>query len=235
MEKLVYLLWADGDSERWAADLRGDVAEQLLRAEGVRGLQVNVSDAAVGAAMLRITAFDRPVSGIASVWVDNAAAAAARVGSLLSAACSDLAGYLVTESVAIEPPPTTAGRRTDALANIAVLRRPADIRHDEWLDRWLGPHTGVAIDTQDTFGYVRNAVVRPVTDGAATIDGIVEELFPMAALSDPHAFYGSGGDDAELGRRITRLMTSVATFGADRDLDVIPTSRYVVREPFARS
>ncbi len=235
MEKLVYLMWTDGDVEQLAAELRSDVAALLLDADGVRGLQLNVSDAAVGAAMLRITAFDRPVHAIASVWVDNAAAAAARVTSLLSAVCVDIAGYLVTESVAIEPPPTSSGERTEALANIAVLRRPADIRHDEWLDRWLGPHTQVAIDTQDTFGYIRNAVVRPVTDVAAAIDGIVEELFPMAALSDPHAFYGSGGDDAELGRRITRLITSVGTFGADRNLDVIPTSRYSFREPFARS
>ena len=37
-----------------------------------------------------------------------------------------------------------------------------------------------------------------------------------------HAFYGSGGDDAELTARITRLMASVARIGADRDLDLVP-------------
>ena len=30
----------------------------------------------------------------------------------------------------------------------------------------------------------------------------------------------------ELDRRLTRLMGSVATMGADRDLDVVPTSRF---------
>ena len=48
----------------------------------------------------------------------------------------------------------------------------------------------------------------------------------MAALTDPHAFYGSGGDDAELNRRMTELMASVARFGADQGLDLVPTSRY---------
>ena len=42
-----------------------------------------------------------------------------------------------------------------------------------------------------------------------------------------HAFYGSGGDDAELDRRITELMASVSRIGADRDLDLVPTSRYL--------
>ena len=45
-------------------------------------------------------------------------------------------------------------------------------------------------------------------------------------MHDIHAFYGSGGDKAELDRRLTTLMESVAKMGADRDLDVVPTSRY---------
>jgi hypothetical protein len=49
----------------------------------------------------------------------------------------------------------------------------------------------------------------------------------MAALTDVHEFYGSGGDDEELNRRITDLMASVARFGADQGLDLVPTSRYV--------
>jgi copper chaperone CopZ len=231
MEKLVYLLWAETDID--AENLRDDVATQLLGIDGVRGVQINISDPAVAGAMLRITNFDRPVTAVASVWVDSAAHTSAALGSALSTVCVDIAGYLVTESVAIEPPRSEAGERTPGLANVAILRRPADLDRDEWLDRWLGPHTRVAIETQDTFGYVRNAVVRAVTPGASPVDGIVEELFPIAALSDPHAFYGSAGDDTELTRRITRLMTSVATFGADRDLDVVPTSRYVLRQPFA--
>jgi hypothetical protein len=42
-----------------------------------------------------------------------------------------------------------------------------------------------------------------------------------------HAFYGSGGDDRELISRMTQMLESVSTFGADRNIDVVPTSRYV--------
>ena len=62
------------------------------------------------------------------------------------------------------------------------------------------------------------------------LDGQREMAFAswiMAGMTDMHAFYGSGGDDAELNDRLTRLMTSVARFGADHDLDLVPTSRYL--------
>ena len=59
------------------------------------------------------------------------------------------------------------------------------------------------------------------------MDAVVEELFPSAAMHDIHAYYGSGGDQAELDRRMTLLMDSVSTMGADRDLDLVATSRYV--------
>ena len=76
------------------------------------------------------------------------------------------------------------------------------------------------------FGYVQNRVLAALTDDTPAIDAVVEELFPTAALHDIHAFYGSGGSQAELDRRITRLLESCAVMGADRDLDVVPTSRY---------
>ena len=89
-------------------------------------------------------------------------------------------------------------------------------------------HTPVAIATQGTFGYVQNRVLRPLDDASAAtgIAALVEEFFPVAALTDMHAFYGSDGTDADLNDRITRLMASCARFGADRDLDLVPTSRY---------
>ena len=117
--------------------------------------------------------------------------------------------------------------RADALANIAILRRPEELSREEWLRRWLEEHTSVAIETQATFGYLQNIVVGPVTIDAPRVDALVEELFPSAALGDMHAFYGSGGDDDELGRRITRLMESVTRIGADRDLDLMPSGRYL--------
>jgi len=103
------------------------------------------------------------------------------------------------------------------------------------LERWRA-HLGIPIhikprffpanETQATFGYLQNRVLRPV-HGTEQVDALVEELFPMEAMTDVHAFYGSGGDDAELQRRLTLMIESVTRFGAHENLDILPTSRYV--------
>lgn len=85
----------------------------------------------------------------------------------------------------------------------------------------------MAIDTQGSFGYVQNPILDALTPDAPAVAGIVEELFPMAAMTDHHAFYGSGGDEDEFQRRFAAMMDSVGRFGADQGLDLVPTSRYV--------
>ena len=90
----------------------------------------------------------------------------------------------------------------------------------------------MAIATQSTFGYTQNAVVRPLTPEAPLIAAIVEELFPEEAISDLHAFFGAA-DDNDLRDRMERMVVSIAAFGANRDVDTVPTSRYVFRTPFA--
>jgi hypothetical protein len=215
----MYAAWGDD----LATTLRSPDLHARLAAAGATRLQVNVDDDAVAPAM-RIPTFEDPIGAIVSVWSDDDPG---RVSEALATVTSRLAGYEVEERLPIPPPAVADGERTDALANIAVLRRPAELPVDEWRHNWLVDHTPVAIATQATFGYVQNVVVRPVTDDAPTVDALVEELFPSAAMTDMHAFYGSGGDDAELNDRFTRLMTSVARFGADRDLDLVPSSRYV--------
>lgn len=215
----MFLLWGDGLSTTLhAASLRAD-----LRAAGVRRLQVNVDDEHVTEAM-RIPTFDDPINAIVSLWTSGEAGPATAV---LQDAATRVAGWRVDERRPIAPPETYDGARVDALANVAILRRPEELTQEEWLHRWLVDHTPIAIATQATFGYLQNVVVEPVTPDAPRVDAIVEELFPSAALADIHAFYGSAGDDAELNRRLTVLMESVGRIGADKDLDLVPTSRYL--------
>lgn len=223
--KLMYAAWgADrDDGEDLASTLRDPDLHARLATAGVRRLQVNLDDAAVAPAM-RIATFEEPIGAILSVWTDRDPAP---VTDVLATVTSRLAGYRVEERLPIPPPEVADGERSDALANIAVLRRPEGLSVEEWRHNWLIDHTPVAIATQATFGYVQNVVLGPVTADAPRVDALVEELFPSAAMSDMHAFYGSGGDDTELNYRLTRLMTSVARFGADRDLDLVPSSRYV--------
>jgi hypothetical protein len=216
--KHIFALWGDG----LARALHDPALRDRLAAAGVRRLQLNVDDAEVAAAM-RIPCFADPIGALVSVWDADPAA----VAGVLGGVTTTLHGYAVEERRRLDPPEAWDGSRADALANVAVLRRPDDLPREEWLRIWMVDHTPVAIRTQATFGYVQNIVLEAVTPDAPRIDAFVEELFPSAGIHDMHAFYGSGGDDAELNRRLTDLMASVARFGADHDLDLVPTSRYL--------
>jgi hypothetical protein len=158
-----------------------------------------------------------------SIWTEGDPEA---VTDVLRARTATLAGWVVEERRPLPPPDTGPGVRADALVNVALLRIPHGMSHETWRELWLDQHTPVAIETQATFGYVQNVVLDDLTLGQGRVDAIVEEFFPMAARTDIHAFYGSGGDDAELTRRMTRMLESVARFGAAENIDVVPTSRY---------
>jgi len=217
----MYALWGDD----LGTVLHDPALHARLAEAGVTRLQVNVDDDAVAAAM-RIPTGDEPIGAIVSVWTALDGEPDGPVTDVLASSADRLAGWEIYERQPIPPPAAADGERMDTLANIAVLRRPVDQDRDEWIHHWLVDHTPVAKATQATFGYVQNVVVRAVTPDAPRVDALVEELFPSAGMTDMHAFYGSGGDDAELNDRFTRLMTSVARFGADRDLDLVPSSRY---------
>ncbi len=227
--KRMFALWSR-DSDQQAdlgALLRGAATQDALRAAGVTRWQVNVDDEPVAAAM-RLPAGDAPVAAVVSAWDGAADAVLAVLRGLPEV--TDVWGWEVEERRPIAPEERGDGVRLDALANIALLRRPAELSHEEWLHRWLVDHTPVAIATQGTFGYVQNIVVETLTPdrpGAPDVAALVEELFPTAAITDVHAFYGSGGSQAELNDRLGKMMASIARFGADRGLDLVPTSRYL--------
>jgi hypothetical protein len=232
VEKVILTLrGADGD-EAWCRRLRDDVAADILDT-GVPGLTINVRDDAVRDSLMTLTTLDPPVVGFVSVWTHQSYGNQVRSAiTRLEKECGEVAAYLVTESVPLPPPMTAAGQRTEGLANIALLRRPADLDEATWRQRWHIDHTPVAIETQSTFGYTQNAVVRALTPDAPEIAAIVEELFPIEATSDLQAFFGAADDD-DLRDRMERMVASTAAFGANRDIDTVPTSRYLFRTPFA--
>lgn len=230
MEKVVIILRGTPGDAAWCTRLRTDVAQKLLDT-GAPGVAVNVRDAAVSESLMTLTTLNPPVTALVSVWTQQCyGSQIATATKLLSEMCEHVAAYLVTESVPLLPPRTEPGERTPGFANVALLRRPADLDEVTWFARWHGQHTQVAIDTQATFGYTQNAVVRALTADSPHIAAIVEELFPIEATSDLHAFFGAA-NDADLNDRIARMVASTAAFGANREVDTVPTSRYVFREP----
>lgn len=237
MEKVVYALWRpERESvEAFSGRLLEDLAPRLLDL-GVRGLQINVSDGAVAAAMVRLVEIDPQMEAVISVWFETAMEGARLpVETMLAAASSKVAGYLVTESTPLRNTTRVAatGQRTDGFANLAFLRRPDRLTNEQWLDAWQNGHSQLAIDTQSTFGYTQNVVVRSLTPDAPAVDGIVEELFPIEALTDLHAFFDAVGDDDKLTKNMTLMGESTSRFGASENIDVVPTSQYVFVSPFS--
>jgi hypothetical protein len=231
MEKVIAVLMRADSNDDWCARQRGPVADALLGL-GVPGLSVNVRDDAVRHSLMTLTTLDPPVAAVVSLWTqqcygDQMSAAL----TLLDAECDQLAAYLVTESVPLAAPVTEPGCRTTGLANIALLRRPAELDVATWLTRWQRDHTSVAIETQSTFGYTQNWVVRSLTPDAPEIAGIVEELFPAEAITDLKAFFGAADDD-DLQSRLGQMVASTTAFGANQNIDTVPTSRYVFKTPF---
>jgi hypothetical protein len=211
--------------------LCGPVATALLELD-LPGLTIHVRDAPVRDSLMTLTTLDPPVQALVSLWVQqHYGEQVRRALDVLEPAAEQLAAYLVTESVPMPPPASPPGQRAVGLANIALLRRPTDMDESTWLTRWHRDHTPVAIATQSTFGYVQNYVVRALTEDAPPLSAIVEELFPIEAAKSLHAFFGAA-DDADLHDRLGKMVASTTAFGANVNIDTVPSGRYVFASPF---
>lgn len=232
MEKLIYVIWKrEADStESFRQEILGPTARRILDL-GVRGLAVNLADdLAAFSQNLRLSRMDAPMTGTVSVWVDTATRRA-RIEEALEAVTARRAGYLALESVPIVntkhvvPP----GERLPGLYTIAFLEKPGFLTYEQWLEIWQGSHTQVAIETQSTFLYIQNVLVRPVTKDAPPWTAIVEEAFPREAATDPMVFYDAGGDAAKLHERQMRMFDSCKRFIDFNQLESHPMSAYVLR------
>ena len=193
MQKLFYLLMgaatADGDALR-----QGILAKAVpaMRSSGAKEITVFAADkhVAAGRPMRQI---DPPIRAMVSFWLEDAADRGPSETALRSLV-PGIAGYLVVESRPLvhEMP---KGKRTEGMKQISCVTKRADLSDEEFIRIWHGDHRKVAIETQSTFGYVRNEIFRAVTAGAPMQwTAFVEESFPIGALDDPHVFYDAKGE-----------------------------------------
>ena len=232
MEKIMYPVWKhETDSLKdFRQKLLGEVSGQLLEL-GVHKLRISVVDEDVApAATLRMESTKPPISGLISMWVDTAINRKP-LEEAIGNAVARMAGYLVTES---EPIVNTKhvvadGERTPGMIQVVLLQKPPRLSYEHWLEIWLGSHTQVAIETQSTFGYRQNVIVRPLTYAAPPYDAIVEEDFPEAAMTDRMVFFDSVGDEGKLKEREKRMMESCSRFIDFDKIDCTPTSEYIMK------
>ena len=228
MEKLIYPLWepttSDGDDFR--DSLLEDLSPRLLET-GVRGLRLAAVDDAVSAAQsLRQEKLCDAPAGMISLWLDSAWRREP-IERVISGYSRRFRGYAVAESAPLVAE-EQAGGRVPGMNQVVFLRRPANLPRAQWLDLWLNRHTGIAIETQSTFAYRQNIVVRQVCGDELPVDAIVEEAFPAAAMTSQHAFYGVQTDE-ELQLRLTAMIESCARFIDFDRINVTPMSDYLIR------
>jgi hypothetical protein len=231
VEKLLYVVWKK--AEESVPDFRermlGAVASGLCDL-GVRGLSMNLADEmSTFAERMRITQMQAPPSGTVSIWLDTALDRDP-LQDLLKSVCQRLAGYLVLESVPLANTTRIAasGERTPGITTVAFLEKPAGMTQEDWLDAWQGRHTRVAIETQSTFLYIQNLIVRPLTEDAPPWSAIVEEGFPAEAATDPMVFFAAGDSRARLEENRRRLLESCAKFIDFARLESHPMSSYLL-------
>jgi hypothetical protein len=223
VEKLIYLLWADAGSD--AAD--GDALRDQLLSEhaprlvdaGARALTINVHDRAADEAPSPSPTppGEPPLAAQLSVWVDAYDRQRAAIEADIAELGHRFAGYLVTESLYDDygttphaaPRDWPDGTRSPGVLTVALIHRPAGLAYDEWIRRWHGIQSPVSAALQPRTRYVRNEVVRAVTDDAPEVHGIVEEGWPSAAhVKDPMLFFNATTAD-ELQANVERMLESV--------------------------
>ena len=225
MEKLVYVLQcADaGDGVALREALVGGAADAIRKA-GASEISVNVHDEHVlQGAGVAIHNRDPRVAAMVSFWMQNSDDRGPAEEALRSLV-DGLDGYLVVESRPLLHSPPKGERAPGANLVTCITRKPG-LDDESFFSCWNEEHRKVAVETQSTFAYVRNAVARPLTPGAPAIDGIVEESFPIEAITDPHVWYDCD-DDAEYQRRLKRMIDSVTAFLDLSVIDSVPMSEY---------
>lgn len=222
MEKLVYVVWGEGaaGSDRYRDLLVHDLAPELLD-RGVSGLSINVDDAASDVASpVPTPAGEDPHVALVSVWLpchDRRGP----IEEVLATTGLRSSGYLVSGAVYTDYGENEwggtrdwpAGTRSPSVLTVCLIHRPTGADPTEWFAHWHGVQSPVSAEIQPRMRYVRNEVVRPLTDGAPEIHGIVEEAWPSAGhITDPMLFFNAFGDRARMNTNIERMIDSVAAF-----------------------
>ena len=233
MEKLLYPLWK---AEELAADAFRDAllawSKQQLAQASLSGLRLAVADSGVAPAAGRRLSSGAPLpDGLLSLWLPDPGTRAPLEASLADRVAR-FECYRVREVEPLVNRRAGADGRVPGMCQVALLYRPARLSEEEWLSRWQGSHTPIAIDTQATFGYRQNLVVQALAGSAAPPDAVVEENFPPGAMTSEYAFYGvEAGDEASLARRRDELMASCARFIDFDRIDVVPMTEYLLQAP----
>lgn len=203
MEKVMYPVWKPESqtAEAFRDVLIGTLADKIneLGASGYRACMHD--EFAAGSTSVKLENTKPHPDGMLSLWVNSGNDYYRNpFDQAIASVTARCHGYLVVESEPIANTLYSAskpGERTHGMCQVAMLRVPDRISHEEWLAIWRNSHTFVGFGTQSTFGYRQNSVVRAVTYAAPAYDAFIEENFPEAAMSSQEHYYDDQGEKAE--------------------------------------
>lgn len=228
MEKLASVLWKPEDQTPQAfADALLGKAPELAKA-GAGKLRIDVSDDAVAAGSgVAVGQMDPPKSAVVFYWLDLADDRGP-VEALLAPLAARVETFLVVEAVPVENTTQVAplGQRTPGFNFVTCIERKPGLSDAAFLAHWHVEHRRCAVETQSTFAYVRNEIVRAYSDTAPAWEAIVEEAFPIEALTDPRVWY-KAKDDEELAKNRGWMIESCLAFLALDKVEAHPMSEYV--------
>jgi len=232
MEKMCYVVWKpEGVSDLAFRDrLVDETAKQILSA-GAHKLSLLCPDETTPAlAKNRITQMENPPCGMISAWVDISDDRGP-IEAAIDEVTERMAGYLVVESVPLVNTTHTArpSERTPGTTLMTCLIPKAAMAYADFLEHWNTVQRRVALETQCTYLYIRNVVVRALTLDAPPWVGIVEEGFPTEAVSDPMLWYQAEGSQEKLEQNRSRMMESVSAFLDLSQIESHPTSEYIIK------
>jgi hypothetical protein len=212
MEKIVYVLWRPPAMpvHDYTARLLSFARTALLPLDLAR-LKVNVPDVAPPASDPYIDMKQNAPDGMVSCFL-NSSLLRGPLERALAEFPGRVAGYAVAESTILPVTTDADGSRTDGIAQICFFSRKPGMTHQELLHVWLGSHTQVAVETQDTVYYNQNIVLRKLTGEAPDWDCIVEEHFAREALHDREVYFRARNAPAQLAANEARMNQSCERF-----------------------
>lgn len=223
MEKIIYALW-DADADQ----LLDGLAERLPDEASNLRLNLQDQDVAAGKGLIQSRGDALP-NALVQLWLPSANPIfRSETDNVIAEYCSSCHAWLIAESAIIpnEKYPPRLGKRTEGFSQMAFLTLPEKLDWQQWRAIWRDYHTRIAIDTQSNFEYIQNLVVEPLTEDAPPYIAIVEECFPVEALTNPLVFFDAVDDQEKFEKNLATMMDSVGRFIDPGTIDVFPTSQY---------
>ena len=239
MEKVMYLVRLGPRATRSevAEVMRGRVGEDLLALDPA-ALTVDVWDTESDIpAPVPTPAGETPLHGLVSLWLETIEQ---RVPfeAVLGAAAEHLAGYSVVESLYRDyggnqwasARSWPDGERSPGVLTVALLQQHPQQSFADWMTRWHTRISPITEAIQPRARYVRNAVFRPITEGAPPLAGIVEEAWPsLEHVTDPMLFYCADGDPERMRAHMTQMVEEIDAFVDLNALRSVTMSEWILK------